>query len=95
LFSLEAVEQLAAEKEKQLLETIGQQKQQIAAARKEEEQLRQLLAESSCQQKNSGRVGSGSWEEEVDSLRTVLRMRGQDLEQLRAANNTLLIEMER
>ncbi len=89
------MEQLAAEKEKQLLETIGQQKQQIAAARKEEEQLRQLLAESSCQQNNSGRVGSGSWEEEVDSLRTVLRMRGQDLEQLRAANNTLLIEMER
>jgi hypothetical protein len=38
---------------------------------------------------------TSSWEEEVESLRTVLRMRGQDLDQLRAANNALHIEMER
>jgi hypothetical protein len=43
LFSLEQLEQLAEEKQKQLLETISQQKLQIAASRKEEEQLRQLL----------------------------------------------------
>jgi hypothetical protein len=56
LFSLEQLEQLAEEKMKQLLETISQQKLQIAASRKEEEQLRQLL--------DSMQQGSSSLEEE-------------------------------
>ncbi len=55
LFSLEQLEQLAEEKQKQLLETISQQKLQIAASRKEEEQLRQLL---------DSMQGSNSLEEE-------------------------------
>jgi hypothetical protein len=55
LFSLEQLEQLAEEKQKQLLETISQQKIQIAASRKEEEQLRQLL---------DSMQGSSSLEEE-------------------------------
>ncbi len=55
LFSLEQLEQLAEEKQKQLLETISQQKLQIAASRKEEEQLRQLL--DSMQQGSSSLEG--------------------------------------
>ena len=87
------MEQLAAEKEKQLLETISQQKLLIAAARKEEAQLRQQLSElldkSSCSNVENNLA------EEVESLRTVLRMRGLELDQMRAANNTLLLEMDR
>ena len=87
------MEQLAAEKEKQLLETISRQKLLIAAARKEEAQLRQQLSElldkSSCSNVENNLA------EEVESLRTVLRMRGLELDQMRAANNTLLLEMDR
>ena len=87
------MEQLAAEKEKQLLETISQQKLLIAAARKEEAQLRQQLSE--LLDKSSCSNVENNLEEEVESLRTVLRMRGLELDQMRAANNTLLLEMDR
>ena len=87
------MEQLAAEKEKQLLETISRQKLLIAAARKEEAQLRQQLSE--LLDKSSCSNVENNLEEEVESLRTVLRMRGLELDQMRAANNTLLLEMDR
>ena len=87
------MEQLAAEKEKQLLETISQQKLLIAAARKEEAQLRQQLSE--LLDKSSCSTVENNLAEEVESLRTVLRMRGLELDQMRAANNTLLLEMDR
>ena len=87
------MEQLAAEKEKQLLEAISQQKLLIAAARKEEAQLRQQLSE--LLDKSSCSNVENNLEEEVESLRTVLRMRGLELDQMRAANNTLLLEMDR
>jgi hypothetical protein len=91
---LKALEELAGEKEKQLLDTISHQKLQIAAARKEEAQLKQQLTELLNTSTNSNNSKS-SLEEEVESLQTVLRMRGLELDQLRVANNTLLLEMER
>jgi hypothetical protein len=91
---LKALEELPGEKEKQLLDTISHQKLQIAAARKEEAQLKQQLTELLNTSTNSNNSKS-SLEEEVESLQTVLRMRGLELDQLRVANNTLLLEMER
>ena len=40
-------------------------------------------------------TAAGSLEQEVDSLRMVLDMKKEETEQLKAANNSLMLELER
>ena len=87
-----ALEILMNEKEKQMLTTSNLLRQQLAASKRDCQQLQsreeQLLMQCSSFSENS-------LEQEVQSLRLVLEMRRAEVEQLRAANNALLLEMER
>jgi chromosome segregation ATPase len=87
-----SLEIVMAEKEKQLLQSSNLIRQQLAAAKREMQQLqRQLLHLES----NSRVTAEGSLEQEIDSLRMVLDMKTEETEQLKAANNSLSVEMER
>ena len=75
-----------------MLTTSNLLRQQLAASKRDCQQLQsreeQLLMQCSSFSENS-------LEQEVQSLRLVLEMRRAEVEQLRAANNALLLEMER
>ena len=88
---LQSVEILMHEKEKQLIEAANVLRQQLTAAKRNlvhlqdrEEQLIQTV-----------NFTGNSLEQEVQSLRIVLEMRRVEVDQLRAANNALMLEMER
>jgi len=89
---LRAMETLMKEKERQLLLTANTLRQQLSAAKRGLQQLEfkeeQLLTEGS-------QVSEESLEQEVTSLRMVLEMRRVEVEQLRVANNCLMMELER
>ena len=86
------VEELMAEQERQLIQSAGILKQQLAAGKKEREQLQKQLDEN----KSLGAQSShGHWQAECESLRMVLEIRKVEGEQMKAANNSLRLEIER
>ena len=87
-----SLEMLMAEKEKQLLQSSNILRQQLAAAHREVEQLRtQLVHLHSNKESQHG----GSLAQEMDSLTIVLDMKKEEIEKLKAANNGLMLELER
>jgi len=92
-----ALETLMTEKEKQLLQSSNLLRQQLAQGKKEREQLQRRLEERGEERgKEQGEEHSAvHWEQEVHSLRHVLDIRREEAEQLKAANNSLLLELER
>jgi len=87
-----SLEMLMAEKEKQLLKSSNILRQQLAAAQREVEQLRTKLVH--LDSKNDFQQ-PGSLDQEMDSLRMVLDMKREEIEKLKAANNSLMLEVER
>jgi len=91
---IKSLEILMNEKEKQLLQSSNLLRQQLAAAKRELDQLHQR--EEQLLNSNSSSFGDNSnLEQEVASLRLVLEMRRVEVDQLRAANNALLLDIER
>ena len=87
-----SLEIVMAEKEKQLIQSSKLLKHQLTAAEREIQQLqRQLEYLGSDRRVTAER----SLEQEVESLRMVLDMKKEETEQLKAANDSLLLEMER
>merc|ERR1712106_1174118 len=87
-----SLEIVMAEKERQMLQSSNILRQQLAAAKREIQQLQRQLAQL---ESNTNILSSGSLEQEMDSLRMVLEMKRMETEQLKAANNSLVLEMER
>jgi len=98
---VEALETLMAEKEKQLLQSSNLLRQQLAHGKKEREALQRQLDEkisannSSSTSTTSSSSFSSNWEAECNSLKLVLEIRREEAEQLKAANNSLRLELER
>jgi len=87
-----ALEMLMSEKERQLLQSSNVLRQQLSQGKKERDQLQRQLDE----RKEEGNiVSTDQWEAECQSLRQVLDIRRDEFEQLKAANNTLRLELER
>jgi len=87
-----SLEIMMAEKEKQLIQSAQVLRQQLAAAKREIQQLQRQLENMGSDKRVTA---AASLEQEVDSLRMVLDMKKQETEQLKAANNSLILEMER
>merc|ERR1719180_275112 len=93
-----ALESLMVEKEKQLLQSSNLLRQQLAHGKKEREALQRQLDEkisSSPSSSSSSSHSSTNWEAECNSLKLVLEIRRDEAEQLKAANNSLRLELER
>merc|ERR1719339_709717 len=91
-----SLESLMAEKEKQLLQSSNLLRQQLAHGKKEREALqRQLDEKISSSSSSSSLHSSTNWEAECNSLKLVLEIRRDEAEQLKAANNSLRLELER
>jgi len=87
-----SLEILMAEKEKQLLQSSNLLRQQLSAAKKETGQLQQQLAQL---ESNRRLPSEGSLEHEIDSLRLVMDIKKNEADQLKAVNNSLMLELER
>ena len=87
-----SLEIVMAEKEKQLIQSSNLLRQQLAAVKTEMQQLQRQLVHL---EGNSRLTTEGSLEQELDSLRMVLDMKKEETDQLKAANNSLTLEMER
>merc|ERR1712106_66878 len=81
-----------AEKENQLLRTSNNVRGQLATAKQEVNHLSKEV-EKFDNFKNVSE--SGTWQQEAESLQLVLGMKKQELDKLKAANNFLLLELER
>lgn len=95
---VKSLESLMAEKEKQLLQSSNLLRQQLAQGKKEREALQRQLDEKISSSSNSPESLSNSstnWEAECNSLKLVLEIRRDEAEQLKAANNSLRLELER
>merc|ERR1719242_1493461 len=96
---VEALETLMAEKEKQLLQSSNLLRQQLAHGKKEREALQRQLDEKISANNSSSTSSSSSfssnWEAECNSLKLILEIRREEAEQLKAANNSLRLELER
>jgi len=93
-----SLESLMAEKEKQLLQSSNLLRQQLAQGKKEREALQRQLDEKISSSSSSSLSSSNSttnWEAECNSLKLVLEIRRDEAEQLKAANNSLRLELER
>jgi len=93
-----SLESLMAEKEKQLLQSSNLLRQQLAQGKKEREALQRQLDEkisSSPTLSSSSSNSTTNWEAECNSLKLVLEIRRDEAEQLKAANNSLRLELER
>merc|ERR1719430_1930395 len=93
-----SMESLMVEKEKQLLQSSNLLRQQLAHGKKEREALQRQLDEKISSSSNSPESLSNSstnWEAECNSLKLVLEIRRDEAEQLKAANNSLRLELER
>jgi len=94
-----SLESLMVEKEKQLLQSSNLLRQQLAHGKKERDALQRQLDEkiSSSSSSNSSNLSNSTtnWEAECNSLKLVLEIRRDEAEQLKAANNTLRLELER
>jgi len=89
-----SLESLMAEKEKQLLQSSNLLRQQLAHGKKEREALQRQLDEKISSSSSSSH-SSTNWEAECNSLKLVLEIRRDEAEQLKAANNSLRLELER
>lgn len=87
-----ALEMLMAEKERQLLQSSNLLRQQLSQGKKERDQLQRQLDERKGDASNDSNI---QWEAECESLRQVLDIRREELEQMKAANNSLRLELER
>jgi len=87
-----ALEIVMAEKERQLLQSANILRQQLSQAKKERDQLQHQLEE---RKENGAHSGHGQWEAECESLKLVLDIRREEAEQLKAANNSLRLELEK
>jgi len=87
-----SLEIVMAEKEKQMLQSSNLLRQQLAAAKREIQQLQRRLTHLD---NDKHVLSSGTLEQEMDSMRIVLDMKREETEQLKAANNSLRLEMER
>jgi len=96
---VKSLESLMAEKEKQLLQSSNLLRQQLAQGKKEREALQRQLDEKISSSSNSPAASpsnsSTNWEAECNSLKLVLEIRRDEAEQLKAANNSLRLELER
>jgi len=90
-----SLESLMAEKEKQLLQSSNLLRQQLAHGKKEREALQRQLDEKISSSSSSSSHSSTNWEAECNSLKLVLEIRRDEAEQLKAANNSLRLELER
>jgi len=87
-----SLEIVMAEKEKQLLQSSNLLRQQLATAKKETQQIQRQLTQL---ESNRRLPAEGSLEQEIESLRLVLEMKKDETDQLKAANNSLRLELER
>jgi len=87
-----SLEIVVAEKEKQLLQSSNQMRQQLLSSTTETQQLRRKIASL---ERGTRKPMEGSLEQEMDSLKMVLDMKKEETDQLKAANNSLKLEMER
>jgi len=95
---VQALETLMAEKEKQLLQSSNLLRQQLAHGKKEREALQRQLDEAVSSKSSTSSSTSSTttnWEAECNSLKLVLEIRRDEAEQLKAANNSLRLEIER
>lgn len=93
-----SLESLMAEKEKQLLQSSNLLRQQLAQGKKEREALQRQIDEKISSSSNISTNSNSSctnWEAECNSLKLVLEIRRDEAEQLKAANNSLRLELER
>lgn len=95
-----ALESLMSEKEKQLLQSSNLLRQQLALGKKEREALQRQLDEkisssSSSSNSSSSTNSTTNWEAECNSLKLVIEIRRDEAEQMKAANNSLRLELER
>ena len=87
-----SLEIVMAEKEKQLLQSSNELRQQLVAAKREIQQLQRQLVQL---ESNTRMSAEGSLGQEIDSLRMVLDMKKDETDQLKVANISLMLEMER
>jgi len=80
------------EKEKQLLQSSNVMRQQLASAKLESQQLQKQIETFDCKQR---RLESGNLEQELESMLVVIDLKREENDQLRAANNSLQIDLER
>lgn len=80
------------EKEKQLLQSSNVMRQQLASAKLESQQLQKQIETFDCKQR---RMDSGNLEQELESMLVVIDLKKEENDQLRAANNSLQIDLER
>ena len=89
---IKTIEIQMAEKENQLLRTSNNVRGQLATAK---EEVSHLSKEVERFENYKNMSESGSWQQEAESLQLVLEMRKQELDKLKAANNSLLLQLER
>jgi len=79
------LEAVRLEKEKQLLQSSNQLRQDLATTEKQMKQLQDQL-----ERNNTGKEG-----DEIDSLRTGLDLKRREVDKLKAEKNSMMLEMER
>merc|ERR1712106_972913 len=89
---IRSVEIATAEQERQMLQSSNLLRQQLAESRREVQLLQKQLSQLEIIKRNPA---EGSLDKEMDSLRMVLDMKREETNQLKAANNSLMLEMER
>jgi len=92
---VKALEILMAEKERQMLQASNELRGQLAAAKKETKQLTNQLSQLEIVDGSRGTAGTDSWQQEVESLQLVIEMKREEVDQLKSANNSLRLELER
>ena len=80
------------EKEKQLLQSSNVMRQQLASAKLESQQLQKQIETFETKKR---RLENGNLEQELDSMLVVIDMKKEENDQLKAANNSLRLDLER
>lgn len=80
------------EKEKHLLQNSNSIRQQLATAKLESQQLQKQLETLETKKR---KIEGGNIEQELESMMVVIDMKKEENDQLRAANNSLRIDLER
>jgi len=80
------------EKEKQLLQSSNVMRQQLASSKLESQQLQKQIEAFETKKR---RLENGNLEQELDSMLMVIDMKKEENDQLKAANNSLRLDLER
>jgi len=80
------------EKEKQLLQSSNVMRQQLASSKLESQQLQKQIEAFETKKR---RLENGNLEQELDSMLVVIDMKKEENDQLKAANNSLRLDLER